>query len=155
METKSFVKLLRKVIREEVSTALRNILAEQKVDHNKVMSHGMDLHKIVEHPSPYSTKKKKTYTKDNMLNDLLNETAATGDFASMMQSTDYPTMGGMKTSAMAETFGMSRQPQALATTTSDGRPVDMNNENVAKTVNLMTKDYSALMKAIDKKRGIK
>jgi hypothetical protein len=31
----------------------------------------------------------------------------------------------------------------------------MNNENVAKTVENMTKDYSQLMKAIDKKRGIK
>ena len=67
---------------------------------------------------------------------------------------EYPTMGNYK-SSMAESFGMSREPQALATTTTDGRPVDMKNENVAKTVNLMTKDYSALMKAIDKKRGIK
>jgi hypothetical protein len=31
----------------------------------------------------------------------------------------------------------------------------MDNEQVATAVNAMTKDYSALMKAIDKKKGIK
>ena len=149
METKSFVKLLRKVIREEVSTALRNILAEQKVDHNKVMSHGMDLHKIVEHPSPYSTKKKKTYTKDNMLNDLLNETAATpasGELA------DWSSMNFK--SQMAQSY---QQPTTnvmpLATSGIDGERVNMNNKGVAATVNAMTKDYSSLMKAIDKKKA--
>jgi hypothetical protein len=29
----------------------------------------------------------------------------------------------------------------------------MNNENVAKTVDIMTRDYSGLMKAIEKKKG--
>ena len=36
-----------------------------------------------------------------------------------------------------------------------GKPVNTNNENVANVVNAMTKDYSSLMKAIDKKKGIK
>jgi hypothetical protein len=31
----------------------------------------------------------------------------------------------------------------------------MSDKNVAKTVNLMTKDYSALMKAMDKKRPMR
>ena len=35
----------------------------------------------------------------------------------------------------------------------NGAPVNMANKQVAKTVGLMTKDYSALMKAIDKKKG--
>ena len=145
METKSFVKLLRKVIREEVSTALRNILAEQKVDHNKVMSHGMDLHKIVEHPSPYSTKKKKTYTKDNMLNDLLNETAATGDFASMMQGPavsyedDYPQMGPARTSTMVRP----NQPM----TGINGERVDTSKPEMAAVQKALTRDYSALVKS--------
>ena len=65
---------------------------------------------------------------------------------------DYPSIGNFK-SDMAESIGMSRQPQALATTDVNGAPVNMSNESVAKTVNIMTKDYSALMKAIDKKKG--
>ena len=57
---------------------------------------------------------------------------------------------------MAQSFGADRQPgyqTPLATKDINGAPVNMANENVAKTVNLMTKDYSALMKAIDKKKG--
>ena len=50
---------------------------------------------------------------------------------------------------------MSRGPQTLATRDINGKPIDMNNEQVATTVGAMTKDYSALMKAIDKKKGIK
>jgi hypothetical protein len=67
---------------------------------------------------------------------------------------NYPSMDSFK-SDMAESFGISRQPQALATTDVNGAPVNMQNEAVAKTVNLMTKDYSGLMKAIDKKNKAK
>lgn len=38
------------------------------------------------------------------------------------------------------------------TTDIDGRPVDTNNQ-VANVMGAITKDYSQLMKAIDKKRG--
>ena len=34
----------------------------------------------------------------------------------------------------------------------NGEAINMSNENVASTVKAMTKDYSALMKAIDKKK---
>ena len=44
-------------------------------------------------------------------------------------------------------------PTSLATTGINGEPVNMNNEQVAQTVQNMTKDYSALMKAIEKKKG--
>ena len=40
----------------------------------------------------------------------------------------------------------------LATSGIKGEAVDMSNEQVASAVNAMTKDYSALMKAIDKKK---
>ena len=154
MEAKSFVKLLRKVIREEVRSALKETLNERKVDHKKVIDHGMDLHNIASRPK----KKKKSFTKNSILNDLLNETANTADFGSMREGPlvmqdSYPNMDFK--SEMAESFDMPRQPVALATTDTNGKPVDMSNEKVAKTVNLMTKDYSALMKAIDKKKGNK
>ena len=52
MESKTFVKLLRKVVREEVQSVVRKelktALNEQKTNHNKVMNHGLDLHKIAE-----------------------------------------------------------------------------------------------------------
>ena len=163
METKSFFKLLRKIIREEVQTAVRKevrpLLKDQKINHKQVIEHGVNLHKIAKEPIP---RKKKVFTKNGMLNDILNETATTADFGTMNQDpiisqTDtYPTMGNKTfNSSMAESFEPTNQkPQSLATTDLDGRPVDMNNENVANTVKVMTKDYSALMKAIDKKKGI-
>ena len=158
MQTKSFVKLLRKVIREEVGKAIKEALNEEQPNHKKIMDHGMDLHSLQEQP-----RKKKSFTKNSMLNDILNETANTADFGSMregplvMQSStqkveeSWPSVN--YNSSMAEAFGMSKKPQALATHDTNGKPVDMSNENVAKTVDIMTKDYSALMKAIDKKKG--
>ncbi len=154
METKSFVKILRKVIREEVKAAVKEALNEQKSNHKQVINHGMDLHKMVERQAnPYNikAKKKKTYTKNSMLNELLNETATTADFGAMEP---YPAMSF--DSSDAETFSTQKRPQqSLATHDVNGAPVNMANENVAKTVDIMTKDYSALMKAIDKKKGIK
>jgi len=35
----------------------------------------------------------------------------------------------------------------------DGKPVDTNNPEVANVMGAITKDYSQLMKAIDKKKG--
>ena len=46
-------------------------------------------------------------------------------------------------------------PHVAPSTDLDGRPVNMKNEQVASAVTAMTKDYSALMKAIDKKKGVK
>ena len=48
---------------------------------------------------------------------------------------------------------MESSPSIAPTTGINGEVVNMNKEGVAATVNAMTKDYSALMKAIDKKKG--
>jgi pyruvate/2-oxoglutarate/acetoin dehydrogenase E1 component len=58
-------------------------------------------------------------------------------------------------SEMAQAFGMERQSpnMPLATSGINGEPINMNDQGVATAVNAMTKDYSALMKAIDKKKG--
>jgi len=146
MKTQSFVKLLRKVIREEVRSAVKEVLNEQTT----VSNHGINLSEIAEQPSTDNKPiAKKQFTKNTMLNDLLNETAAT---PAPQGLTDYSTMNFR--SEMAESFAApSRQPQTLATHDTNGKPIDMSNESVAKTVGIMTKDYSALMKAIDKKKG--
>ena len=41
MNTKSFVKILRKVVREEVQRAVKEAITEQKVPHKKVINHGL------------------------------------------------------------------------------------------------------------------
>jgi hypothetical protein len=145
MSSKSFVKILRKVIREEVRAAVKEILTEQKVNHKKVINHGMDMHAMSE---GITNKPKRKFTKNSMLNDLLNETAAT---PASQEQLDWSTMNFK--SEMAESFGNLRKPQPLATTGINGEAINMNNENVAKTVDIMTRDYSGLMKAIEKKKG--
>ena len=89
METKSFLKLLRKVIREEVQSVVRKelkvALNETKLDHKKVIDHGMDLHNIAE-KSQRPVRSKKKFVKDSMLNDILNETATSADFSTMSDS---------------------------------------------------------------------
>ena len=150
MSSKSFVKLLRKIIREEVQGAVREVLTEQKTNHKQVIEHGMNLSHITENPMPNRPTAKKRFTKNSMLNDLLNETAATPASQEMSDwsSTNFK-------SEMAQAMGMesSGNPGPLATTGINGEVVNMNKEGVVATVNAMTKDYSALMKAIDKKRG--
>lgn len=149
MSSKSFVKLLRKIIKEEVRGAVREVLNEQKVSHNQIINHGMNLSEITENPVPNRPIAKKQFTKNSMLNDLLNETANT---VPSQEQLDWNTMNFK--SEMADAFGMNAGPTAPLTTTGiNGEAINMNNQSVASTMNAMTKDYSALMKAIDKKRG--
>ena len=142
MSSKSFVKLLRKIIREEVQGALQHVLTEQKTNHKQVMSHGMQMNEIA------NSRPKKQFTKNAMLNDILNETAAT---PVSQEITDWSTANFR--SEMANAFGMSNTPSVAPMTGINGESVNMNNENVATAVNAMTRDYSALMKAIDKKKN--
>ncbi len=153
MSSKSLVKVLRRIIREEVRSAVKEVLTEQTVKRpiKQVIKNRTSLSELT------NVKSKKPFSKNSMLNDILNETADSADFGSMKEGPlvlqdEYPSVGSFK-SDMAESFGTVRQTQALATTGINGEPVNMQNEKVAKTVNIMTKDYSGLMKAIDKKKG--
>jgi len=147
MEAKSFVKLLRKVIREEVQQVLRKemraLLNEQKTNHKQVIDHGMKLSEISSNP-----KSKKTFTKNSMLNDILNETAGTADFSTMrdgpmvMQQEDYPQMGPTKTSQMVQ------QPL----TGINGEAANTSKPEMQAVNKAVTRDYRALMAAVDKKK---
>ena len=156
METKSFFNALRKLIREEVQTAVRTemkrVLNEQRVAPKQIIDHGIRMSEQAVKPS-----KPKTFVKDPMLTDLLNETAASPLIQDEWATMDFK-------SEMAQAFGgmrsagpdMSFTTPAVATLQDiNGAPVNVRNENVANVVNAMTKDYSALMKAIDKKKGMR
>lgn len=166
MDTKSFTSLLRKIIREEVRSAVRaemkTLLNEQKTNHKQVIQHGSQLHQMAErnpYDVTYSAKTAKVaapkqFVKDSMLNDLLNETA----LSSQPVDQEWPSMDFR--SEMAQAFGMGGGgyvddvPHVAPAVDFDHRPVNINNPAVAKTVDAMTRDYSALMKAIDKKKGV-
>ena len=144
MESKSFVKLLRKIIREEVSKAVRSALNESNIH----VSSNINLNEI-EDPMPNRPIAKKKYTKNKMINDLLNETAAT---PASQELADWSNMNFK--SQMAQSYQRpTNNVMPLATQGIDGEAINMNNKAVATTVNAMTKDYSSLMKAIDKKKS--
>ena len=143
MKAKTFESLIRKVVREEIDYALRREIKSLKEDLRDELKPTIVEHteKIVEVPQQSSLKekimgkkpiKKHNFVEDSTLNDLLNETAA----------------GNTNTqTAMA--------PVSLSQPFSTGAPLPMDTtgmpEPVAKAV---TRDYSDLMKAINKKKGL-
>jgi hypothetical protein len=146
MDTKKFTTVLRKIIREEVTKAvrreMRHALNEQKTNHSKTIEHGLNLHEMMDEPAPTPAPRRQ-YAKNSMLNDILNETGP------LRENNSWNSMNF--NSQMAQSYA--NTPAVAPPTDLDGRPVNTGNEKVATVVNAMTKDYSALMKAIDKKKG--
>jgi len=151
METKSFVKILRKVIREEVRSAVKEILGEQKTPSNKVIDHGLSLHKMVEQRS--QPIKKKKFSKNSILNDILNDTAVDYNASEFNGTPDYPTMDEqVYTSDQAPNF------KSMMTSTTEGingEPVDTSKPEIQAVNKAVNRDYSQLMKAMEEKRPTK
>ena len=139
MKAKTFENLIRKVVREEIDYALRREIKSLKEDLRDELKPTITEHteRMVEVPQQSSLKekimgkkpfKKQQFVGNSTLNDLLNETAA-GD--TNTQSAMAPVSDPFSTGAPIETAGM---PTSVA--------------------NAVTRDYSSLMKAIDKKKGL-
>ena len=141
MKAKTFENLIRKIVREEIDYALRREIKSLKEDLRDELKPIVteQLEKTIEVPlkekSTLKEKimgkkpfKKQQFVDNNTLNDLLNETAA-GD--TNTQSAMAPVSDPFSTGAPMEVVGMPKE--------------------VAKAV---TRDYSSLMKAIDKKKGL-
>ena len=122
---------MRDVLTEELLPILKDVLVEQRQT-------------LPSKPQRRKPVAKKTFSKNSILNDLLNDTATSTNFAEMNS-------GPLVESGLSM---MSSEPDVTPMTDIDGRPVDTSNEAVANVLNLMNKDYSGLMKAIDKKKGI-
>ena len=138
MKAKTFENLIRKVVREEIDYALRREIKTLKEDLRDELKPTIVEHteRKIEVPQQSSLKekimgkkpiKKHNFVGDNTLNDLLNETAM-GD--TNTQTAMAPTSDPFSSSAPMSTAGM---PDSVA--------------------DAVTRDYSGLMKAIDKKKG--
>ena len=138
MKAKTFENLIRRVVREEIDYALRREIKSLKEDLRDELKPTITEHteRMVEVPKQNSLKekimgkkpfKKQQFVGNSTLNDLLNETAA-GD--TNTQSAMAPVSDPFSTGAPMGTAGM---PTSVA--------------------NAVTRDYSSLMKAIDKKKG--
>ncbi len=142
MKAKTFENLIRKVVREEIDYALRREIKSLKEDLRDELKPTITEHteRMVEVPQQSSLKekimgkkpfKKQNFVGNSTLNDLLNETAAG----------DTNTQTAMAPVSLSEPFAT-------------GAPLPMDTTGMPDSVaNAVTRDYSSLMKAIDKKKG--
>ena len=140
MKQGKLVSLIKEVVKQEVKKQITDIfINETNIPKTK----------------PVIKKKKvkeQQFTSDPTLNKILNETA---------QQEEYPTLGGgtFDSSRMTEMLGygsglgnkeVKREVAAASTLQSAGMTPDTAPEHLT---NALTRDYSGLMKAIDKKKG--
>jgi hypothetical protein len=130
-----------KVIRE-------SILKEVKQSQPKVVEKDpLDVDHIFE----TKQETKKSFTNNSTLNELLNETAQGGEWKSI----NGP--GGVFNASQAQGWGGGLNTQQSVFQTAEGGQVSaqqlQQTEAGQAVVNAVTRDYSALMKAIDKKKG--
>ena len=150
MTKKQLVKIIQEVVRREIKKEINEIfIREQKTSEPQLAD---VIQQKVSEP-----KEQVKYTNNKSLNDVLNETVG----LSKKQDSEYPTMGGgtFDTSRMTELLGygqtdeVKRDMVAVDTIKKAGRSVDQVPDHVTSA---LTKDYSALMKALDdKKKGIR
>jgi hypothetical protein len=136
-------KTIRQIVREEVALAIQEVITELQQPTQimtgatgEIRRNNTPKKKIVE---------KQNYSNNSVLNDVLNETA---------QSEEWKSLGGSK-------FDSSRMNELVG-----GQYGDMMNDNPNGTLaaemgvnpneapDFLKKDYRAVMKAIDKKKGI-
>ena len=146
MTKKQLIKIIQEVVRREIKKEINEIfIREQKTLEPQLAD---VIQQKVSEP-----KEQVKYTNNKSLNDVLNETVG----LSKNQTSEYPTMGGgtFDSSRMTELLGYSQPEEvqrdmvAVDTIKKAGKSVDQVPEHVT---NALTKDYSALMKALDKKK---
>ena len=156
-KSNKLVSLIKELVIQEVKKELTEIFIKEGI---KSVTENISKNDVVEvlpkrKPKP---KKQVTYTKNPVLNDILNETANAGTD----EYEEYPTMTGktFDSTRMAETIGYgnvmgnaeSRRKQG-AIQTAQAAGADTNNEAVQNVMQDLTKDYRGVMKALDKKDG--
>lgn len=165
MKAKSFFTSLRKVIREEVQRAVRteiqNVINNSPNANNNSVANNRGLAQEVKQSMGFTNKEnlpEVEYSSNPMINNILNETAK--QYKQPAQQTgyeEYPTMNNkpFNTGDLASMLGYGdMQPQQP--TVNNMVPKGVNPQHVTDDVaNALTRDYSSLMKAIDKKKGIK
>lgn len=143
MTKKDLYKVIRKIVREEVQKEVGKILITEKTFKEPIRK-------------KYKTKPvKKTYSKDKTLNEVLNETV--GLMENQSHKEEYPDVGGKQytTNNMADLLGygdmaspeLKRDKVAAQTLAEKGVTPEQVGDGV---VNALTRDYSDLMKVINK-----
>ena len=145
MTKKELVKIIQEVVKREVQKEVKKIFIKEQVSEEPTI----EMKSIVEKP-----KEQVKYTKNENLNKVLNETV--GLSKSQSQTEAYPTLGGgaFDTNRMTELLGYGKPEEvqrvmvAADTLRKAGKSVNDVPEHVT---NALTRDYSDLMKTMDKK----
>ena len=152
MEQSKFINILRKVIKEEIRSVIKQELTEILQEGLKSTIHDMSTKKSVTSitESPIKSSKNKVQFKENKFAAILNETDRLIENKSAADYKNLMTEDIVMTSKDAQGFGMQRNMQETAV---------MADPETGKTLSVdptiqkaMTRDYSALMKAIDNKK---
>ena len=149
--------LIRELVKQEVKKQVTEIFIKEGIKSMTESTSKNDVMEVLPKRKP-KPKKEVTYTKNPVLNDILNETANAGTD----EYEEYPTMTGkpFDSTRMAEAMGYggmlgdaeSRRKQA-AIQTAQAVGADTNNEAVQNVMQDLTKDYRGVMNALKKKDG--
>ena len=152
MKKNDLIKIIELVVRKEVKKQMTEIFINEDKE--------IKLAEVVSKPEPKRVlnKPKKQYSKNTALNEVLNNTNPLGK----SQQDEYPSLGGgvLGSNNMAEVLGygdlgkgqnkeMAREVAAVDTIKKAGVSVDQVPVGVQ---DALTRDYSGLMKAINKKK---
>ena len=147
--------LIRELVKQEVKKQVTEIFIKEGVKSMTENASKNDVMEVLPKRKP-KPKKEVTYTKNPVLNDILNETANAGTD----EFDEYPTITGkpFDSTRMAEAIGYggmlgddeSRRKQA-AIQTAQAAGADTSNEAVQNVMKDLTRNYSDVMKAVDKK----
>ena len=153
MKKNDLIKIIELVVRKEIKKQLSEIFINDEKE--------ISLSETISKPKPKKviSKPKKQYTSNQALNEVLNNTKPLGS----PRDEEWPTLGGgvLGSDNMAEVLGYgdlgrggnkekAREVGAVETIRKAGVSVDSVPEDV---VNALTRDYSGLMKAINKKKS--
>ena len=136
MTKKDLVKIIREVVRREVQKEVQKIFIKEETSSRL----GDIIPEIKKSVPKVSSEKEVKYSKNQALNKVLNETVA---LSKKEPTEEYPTLGGgtFDTNRMTELLGYDTLQKA-------GKSIDDVPEHVT---NALTRDYSGLMKAMNKK----
>ena len=154
MKKNELVKIIELVVRKEIKKQLSEIFINDEKE--------ISLSETISKPKPKVVKQKpkKQYTKNKALNEVLNNTKPLGSQG--QEQEEWPSLGGgvLGSDNMADVLGYgdlgmgqnkerAREMAAVDSIKKAGVSVDSVPEDVQ---NALTRDYSGLMKAMDKKK---
>ncbi len=157
MKKRELIEVIDKIVERKVREQMRKLKEEIFIDREESLSMDSIKEEFTKKPN---RKKKKTikYSKNESINKILNETKGG---IPQNGTGEWPTMGGgtFDSSSVSElafrtgpgtTDQNKREVGAVQTMKKAGVSVEQVQDHVQ---NALTKDYSKLMKAIDKKKG--